>query len=149
MPPLIVPGSFVVLLAAFQPCFTAPTFRSFRYLVAGWVQCPGRHTVTAVVLAAGAVGHWHVSVFHRFFSRARWDLDALGQVVFRLARRWVPTDEPLVVLVDDTLARKHGKAIALGSMHHDPLLSSVRKAFASFGHVWVCLLYTSDAADEL
>ena len=51
MPPLIVPDSFVVLLAAFQPCFTAPTFRSFRYLVAGWVQCPGRHTVTAVVLA--------------------------------------------------------------------------------------------------
>jgi hypothetical protein len=139
MPPLIVPDSFVLVLAAFRPCFTAPTFRTFRYLVAGWVHCPGRHTVTAVVLAAGAVGHWHVSVFHRFFSRARWDLDALGQVVFRLALRWVPATAPLVVLVDDTLARKHGKAIALGSMHHDPLLSTVRKAFASFGHVWVVL----------
>jgi hypothetical protein len=54
-----------------------------------------------------------------------------------LALRWLPTDGPLVVLVDDTLARKAGKAIALGSMHHDPLLSSMRKAFASFGHVWV------------
>ncbi len=60
-------------------------------------------------------------------------------MVFRLALRWVPADGPLVVLVDDTLARKGGKAIALGSMHHDPLLSSVRKAFSRFGHVWVVL----------
>ena len=40
---------------------------------------------------------------------------------------------------DDTLARKRGKSIALASMHHDPLLSSARKPFASFGHVWVVL----------
>jgi hypothetical protein len=44
-----------------------------------------------------------------------------------------------VVLGDDTLARKGGKSIALASMHHDPLLSSARKPFASFGHVWVVL----------
>jgi hypothetical protein len=45
----------------------------------------------------------------------------------------------LFVLVDDTLARKHGKCISLASMHHDPLLSSGRKPFCSFGHVWVTL----------
>ena len=139
MPPLMLPATFAPLAAAVASCFTAPTYRTFRYLVAGWVRCRGRHTITAVALAAGVVGWWHVSVFHRFFSRARWDADALGKVVFRLALRWVPAAEPVVVLVDDTLARKHGKAIALGSMHHDPLLSSVHKAFASFGHVWVVL----------
>ena len=51
----------------------------------------------------------------------------------------LPGDQPLVVLGDDTLARKGGKSIALASMHHDPLLSSARKPFASFGHVWVVL----------
>jgi hypothetical protein len=135
----MVPQSFLPFLAAFRLCFRAPTYRTFCYLVAGWVQCVGRHTVTGVALAAGVVGWWHFSVFHRFFSRAPWDLDALGQVVFRLALRWIPADQPLVLLVDDTLARKHGKAIALGSLHHDPLLSTVRKAFSSFGHVWVLL----------
>jgi hypothetical protein len=44
-----------------------------------------------------------------------------------------------VVLSDDTLARKSGKSIALASMHHDPLLSSACKPFASFGQVWVVL----------
>src|SRR5205807_2382488 len=58
---------------------------------------------------------------------------------FTLALQWVPADQPLVVLGDDTLSRKGGKSIALASMHHDPLLSSARKPFASFGHVWVVL----------
>jgi hypothetical protein len=142
MPPLMLPETFMPLAAAFVPCFTAPTYRVFCFLVAGWVHCVGRHTVTAVALAADIVGErgWrHVSACHRFFARATWSADHLGLMVFRLALRWVPANGPLVVLVDDTLTRKRGKAIALGSMHHDPLLSSVRKAFSSFGHVWVVL----------
>jgi hypothetical protein len=139
MPTLILPDTFVPLLAAFQPCFTTPSYRTFCLLVAGWVHCRGRRTVTGVVVAAGAVGSRHISAFHRFFARAQWSLDALGRVVFTLALAWVPPDRPLLVLVDDTLARKHGKAIALASMHHDPLLSSARKPFCSFGHVWVVL----------
>ena len=63
----------------------------------------------------------------------------MGQVVFRLALAWIPADQPLFVLIDDTLARKTGKGIALATMHHDPLLSSARKPFCSFGHVWVVL----------
>src|SRR5207248_1214887 len=90
-------------------------------------------------LAAGAVGQQHISVSHRFFARAQWSLDRVGQVLFHLARRWVPAEGPLYVLGDDTLARKQGKCVALGSMHHDPLLSTGRKPVFSFGHVWVVL----------
>ena len=145
MPPLMVPESFALLLTALVPCFTAPTYQTFCALVAGWLQCPGRHTVTGVAVAAGVVGgdgerSWrHISVFHRFFSRAHWDPDAVGEVVFTLALRLLPAGTPILLLVDDSLTRKEGKAIALGSMHHDPLLSHGRKAFSSFGHVWVVL----------
>ena len=136
---LMVPDTFVVLLATFHSCFTAPSYANFEILVAGWVHCLGRRTITAVTLASGALGTRHVSAFHRFFSRARWNLDAVGRVLFTLAVAWIPIDQPLLVLIDDTLARKSGKCIALGSMHHDPLLSTGRKPFFSFGHVWVVL----------
>jgi hypothetical protein len=129
----------VGLLVAFEPCFTAPSHRTFSLLVAGWMHCLGRRTITAVAVASGGVEQRHISVFHRFFSRATWSLDAVGQVVFRLALRWIPPDRPLLILVDDTLARKTGKGVALATMHHDPLLSSARKPFCSFGHVWVVL----------
>lgn len=139
MSDLSVLPTFAALLAAFQPCFQARSFTTFQWLVLGCVQGSGRRTLTAVALASGAVGQRHIAVFHRFFSRASWSLDALGQVLFTLASRWVAADQPLLVLGDDTLARKHGKSIALASMHHDPLLSSARKPFCSFGHVWVVL----------
>ena len=42
---VILPHSFVLLCAAFQPCFTAPTYRTFQWLVAGWLHCPGRPAV--------------------------------------------------------------------------------------------------------
>jgi hypothetical protein len=139
MPPLIVPESFVPLLAAFRPCFSAPTYRNYCLLVAGWIHCQGRRTITAAVVAAGAVGTRHISVFHRFVGRAKWSLDAVGHALFNLALAWIPADRPLTVLIDDTLARKHGKGISLATMHHDPLLSSARKPFCRFGHVWVVL----------
>jgi DDE superfamily endonuclease len=139
MPEIILPSTFVGLLVAFEPCFTAPSHRTFSLLVAGWIHCVGRRTITAVAVASGGVERCHISVFHRFFSRATWSLDAVGQVVFRLALRWIPADQPLFILVDDTLARKTGKGVSLATMHHDPLLSSARKPFCSFGHVWVVL----------
>jgi len=139
MPEIILPSPMVGLLAAFEPCFSAPSYRTFRLLVAGWIHCLGRRTVTAVAVASGGVDQHRISVFHRFFSRAQWSLDALGQVVFRLALRWISADQPLFVLIDDTMARKTGKGIGLATMHHDPLLSSARKPFCSFGHVWVVL----------
>lgn len=135
----ILPHAFMLLLGAFQPCFTAPTYRHFQLLVAGWIHCRGRRTITAVAVASGAVETQHISVFHRFFSRAQWSLDALGQVLFCLALAWLPADQPLYVLGDDTLARKQGKGISLATMHHDPLLSTAKKPFFSFGHVWVVL----------
>src|SRR3954467_7136500 len=139
MPEIILPSGMVGLLAAFEPCFHAPTYRVFQLLVAGWVHCLGRRTITAVAVASGGVDRCHISVFHRFFTRATWILDAVGQVVFRLALAWIPAEQPLYLLIDDTLARKTGKGISLATMHHDPLLSSARKPFCSFGHVWVVL----------
>jgi hypothetical protein len=139
MPAGIVPESFLSLLAAFAGCFGVPSYRNFEMLVVGWVHCLGRRTVTAAALAAGAAGHRHISVFHRFFSRAVWVLDDLGRVLFGLAAAWIPGEQPLYLVIDDTLARKGGKGVALAAMHHDPLLSTARKPFFSFGHVWVVL----------
>lgn len=135
----IVADTFGELLGAFRNCFTTPSYANFCALVLGWVQCLGRHTITAVALASGVLARRHISAVHRFFGRARWSLDAVGRVLFELALRWLPADGPILLVLDDTLARKSGKCVSLASMHHDPLLSSPGKGFCSFGHVWVVL----------
>src|SRR4051794_41260614 len=59
--------------------------------------------------------------------------------MFQQALRWLAPEQPLYLLGDDTLARKQGKCVSLATMHHDPLLSTAKKPFFSFGHVWVVL----------
>ena len=66
-------SSFAALLQSFSCCFTAPSMDTFTTLMTGWVLNLRRHTVTGVVQAAGAVGHKHISSFHRFFTQGAMD----------------------------------------------------------------------------
>jgi hypothetical protein len=146
--PCIVP-SFVALLQAFQPCFTAPSFTSFIWLTSGWVLNLRRHTVTETVRAAQAIGTKHISSFHRFFSRGRWVTDEVGLVLVRLVVSvLLDPAQPLVVPIDDTLGRHTGKKIAAASMHRDPLLSTGKRPFFHWGHVWVVLSINVYAFDK-
>jgi hypothetical protein len=134
--PAIV-ASFASLLQALMPCFTAPSFESFATLMGGWVLNLRRHTVTQSIRAAQAVGSKHISSYHRFFSRARWSPDTVGLTLARLVVAAFASHGTLRLIVDDTLGRHTGKRIAGASMHRDPLLSTGRRPFFHWGHVWV------------
>src|SRR5207244_5770432 len=108
MPDLLV-RSFAPFLLALQPCFTRPTFSAFWALACAWILCSGRRSLTHIIQSAQLTRFKHYCSFHRFFSQARWDLDQLGQSVFKLL---LPFCEPeLLGAVDDTLARKSGRHI--------------------------------------
>jgi hypothetical protein len=139
VPDTVIVASFLSLLQVFSPCFTRPSFQTFQVLGSGWVHTLGRHTVTATVRSANAVGWKHISSFHRFFSQARWVTDEVGLVIARLVDALVEKSKPLVVPVDDTLGRHTGKKIAGASMHRDPLLSTGKLVFFHWGHLWVVL----------
>ncbi len=134
------------LLLEFSPCFSAPSFENFVVLVTGWILCTGRHTISRVLSASPEERTKHHSAYYRFFSRAVWACDPIGQKIFELALRHIP-DQVVHATVDDTLCRKSGSHMWGGGMHHDPLLSnygrrssSVRKSVSVvFGHNWVVM----------
>lgn len=88
----------------------------------------------------------HFSCFYRLFTRAKWDLDHLGQLMAKAFDEWL--DETLYISIDDTLFRRGGPMILGGGVFHDPLRSNYtgrkKKAF-SFGlnfvvvSVWVSM----------
>jgi hypothetical protein len=145
--PFIV-ASFVSMLQAFSGCFTAPSMTSFVTLMAGWVLDLRRHTVTEVIRAAGAVSRKHISSYHRFFSRARWTTDKVGLTLADLVIKTLLPSGVIHLVVDDTLGRHTGKRIAAASMHRDPLLSTQRRAFFHWGHVWVVLAIEVELFDK-
>jgi hypothetical protein len=128
--------SFLFLLQFLVPMMTAPSFSNFCVVVTGWIFA-GRHTITQMLLAAGAVGTKHHSAYHRLFAAARWSRDRMGLGVFDLLRPWL--GDTIFLAVDDTLARKRGMKMFGTGMHHDPLLSSRGKTVTNWGHSWVVL----------
>ena len=102
MPTEILPSSFTTLVAQLAPVFTAPSFESFRVLVAGWVFAVGRHCISDVVRAAGAQAKKHFTSYYRFLSAGHWCLDELGLALLGLVLQILRIEEVELVL-DDTL----------------------------------------------
>lgn len=134
---MILVTSFIVLVQELGIVMTAPSFHNFLWLLSGWVFAR-RRTITGILVAAGLAGKRHHAAFHRLFAEAAWSLDALGLALFRMIERLLPAG-PILVAIDDTLARKRGLKVFGVGMHHDPLLSSRGKAITNWGHSWVIL----------
>lgn len=134
--------SFLELLQHFLPVFTTPTFQTFQQILTGWVLSQRHRYVTDLIFSGGNLDNGHWSRFHRFFSHAAWDLDALSMYLAKLLVRLLCPGATLLWAVDDTLCRKRGLTLYGAGMHHDPLISSKAKPLVSWGHDWVvlCLL---------
>jgi len=136
---LCLPSSLNELLLLFSPCFTRPSFQTFRALVAGQVSQTGLRTVTGMLIGARLSGVWHHARAHRFFSHARWDPDELGLALAALiCERLLAPGVPVLVAVDDTLAHRLGRKIHATFWHHDATANS-QKASVAWGNNWVCV----------
>lgn len=85
---------------------------------------------------------------HRFFARAAWSLDQIGLIVLGLVLAVHDNTAaserhgPVLLAIDDTLARKRGaKTFGVG-MHRDACASSRHTTVVSWGHngVVLCVL---------
>ncbi len=123
------------MLVTFGDVFSQPLFQNFVVLLEGWIVA-GMRAMTSAALAASGGFPKHYVTYYRFFSEGAWRSDALGTALLKLVLGLAPLG-PLVVVVDDTLARKSGKNIWGANLHHDPL-GWLSNALA-FGHNWVVL----------
>jgi DDE superfamily endonuclease len=139
MPAWSLPRSLAELLGAFRPCFTAPTFKTFVWLVVGLVAQPGTRTVTGMLVGARLAGVWDHSRAHRFFAAARWSADALGLVVLEvIVACLLGPGAPLRLVVDDTLFRRSGGKVFGAAWHHDPLAAAGKgRKPVAWANCWV------------
>lgn len=136
LPDVTLPPSLAVLLAVFQPCFTAPSYRTFCALAAGFLAQTGRRTVCGMLTGAGLSRIWPHDRAHYFFARARWSPEDLGLVLARLiVTLLVPGGAPVLVAIDDTLFKRRGKKVWAASWFHDGSATGPRPV--AFGNNWV------------
>ena len=123
--------TFLVLLQDFRCVFTQPSFLTFVALRSGWALSHRHRFVTELIQSSGATHKGHHSRYHRFFSHARWSLDALCLVLATLLVAVFAPVGLIELAVDDTLCRKRGLTLYGAGMHHDPLISSRAKPIGS------------------
>ena len=101
-----------VVMTLFQGLFTAPSWHTFTSLACGWALATDRHTITTYLWLTGATMGKHFSRFYVFLGcplyHRRWQL---WSAVIRLAVQYVPVDEVIRVIFDDTTKKKAGTHI--------------------------------------
>jgi hypothetical protein len=121
------------MIAGFIPLFTDPTGRLFAEMIAGWVLCPARHTVTRVYqIAEPRRGRSH-DQYHRFFPDAAW---MLADVWRHLAATAVALFHPTGFIpldIDDTVFHKAGRKIDGAGWWRDAVRSTGTKVVHCFG----------------
>ena len=132
-----VTHAFHELLCTFQPIFTEPTFPVFLRLMTGWLLSHRRRFITDLIWSSDSAHEGHFCRYHRFFSQASWELDAMSKVLAVLVVSVLAPTGLIILAVDDTLCRKRGLTVYGTGMHHDPLISSRAKPLTSWGHDWV------------
>jgi hypothetical protein len=128
----------VTLLATFAPAFTARTFTRALVLLYGTLLAVGPRTVTAALRAMGRDHDAHFGPYHRVLNRAQWSPLALSRLLLGLlVATCLAPDAPLLLVIDETLERRHGRRIAWRSWFRDPVRSGAGKPVLSQGVRWL------------
>ena len=116
---LRIPAAAEPLLSSLSVAFSRPTFQRVVLLALGAIVTPGRRTVAAVLRTMRPLARGHFSSYHRVLSGARWSLWAAGRVLAHAVLAHVPEGQPVVLAVDDTVARHRGPKVYGRGCHRD------------------------------
>jgi hypothetical protein len=136
---LPLPQSAKPILVSLLTAFSEATARHVLILMIGAILARGRHTVTAILRTVQPLAQAHFSTYHRVLSRAAWSPWRVQRILIRLVLRWVPQDQVVDLIVDETIAEHRGPKVYGKGCHRDGCRSSRRHTAYRWGHKWVVL----------
>ncbi len=130
----------IQVLSTFSSAFTTPAFQKARILLVGTILAPGRRTVTTALRSVGLSQETHFTNYHRLLNRDHWSPWCLSRLLLALLLRWLlPSDSPLLLVIDETLERRRGNRIRYKSWFRDPIRSTGKHLTTVLGLRWVVL----------
>jgi hypothetical protein len=129
--------SLEVLLVSLAPAFRQEVHALFCQMVAAWIVCLGRRTISRVWETTGQAEQRNHAAAFRLFSQAVWNWDEVCRLLaIRILTTLVPGTRVWLV-VDDTLCHKRGAKVAFGGIFLDAVLSTKKHKVFRFGNNWV------------
>src|SRR6266536_3953126 len=136
-----LPAAIITVLRHFELVFSERVWEWAKVLLIGAILAPGKRTVTAALRVMGLSQEAQFQNYHRVLNRDQWSSHALSRILLRLLlRTFVPTDQTLVIGLDDHIERRRGAKIAAKGIYRDPVRSSKSFFVKTSGLRWVCLM---------
>ncbi|HEY5526561.1 MAG TPA: transposase, partial [Candidatus Anoxymicrobiaceae bacterium] len=121
------------ILGTLAAVFTAPSQEIFERMIAAWVICPGRRTVTAIYQLAEPCREKSHDAYHRFLRQGSWSLSALWRLLALALVAFFHPDGVIPLDLDDTLFHKTGRRIEEAAWWRDAVASTGQKVVHAFG----------------
>lgn len=128
-----------VFLVGLAPAFRQEVHALFCEMVAAWIVCLGRRTISRVWETTGQAEQRNHAAAFRLFSQAAWNWDEVCRLLLLGVLAELVPGIRLWLVVDDTLCHKRGAKVAFGGIFLDAVLSSKRHKVFRFGNNWVML----------
>jgi DDE superfamily endonuclease len=136
-----LPEAIITVLRHFELVFSERVWEWAKILLIGALLAPGTRTVASVLRVMGLSHEHQFQTFHRVLNRDQWSSRQLSRILLRvLVRAFVPTDQPIVLGLDDHIERRRGAKIAAKGIYRDPVRSSKSFFVKTSGLRWVCLM---------
>jgi hypothetical protein len=133
-------AEIIQLVSTFAVAFSTPAFAKVVVLLYGTILAPGRRTVTAALRAVGLSDSAHFTNYHRLLNRDQWSPWLLSKLLLDLILvLCLPSDAPLLLLIDETLERRRGAQIRYKGWFYDAVRSTAGHVVTTLGLRWMCL----------
>ena len=133
-------AAIIHVLSMFSIAFTKRAYEKAKILVMGTILTPGRRTVAAALRVVGLDQDRHFTNYHRLLNRDIWSPVVLSRLLLQaIIKACVPDNEPLWLLIDDTLERRQGDQIKYKGWFRDPVRSTKRFVVRALGIRWLVL----------
>jgi hypothetical protein len=114
--------------------FTRPSFGIFCDLVDGWVQTPGRRTITRIIAVIDPTHRRAHDAYHRFLRDGVWEMDTLWRLLtVAIVDRLIDDDASVFVDLDDTVFHKTGRKIEGAGSFRDAVRSTRNRVVYTLG----------------
>jgi hypothetical protein len=136
-----LPDAIIHILRHFELVFSERVWEWANVLLIGAILAPGKRTVTAALRVMGLSNAAQFQNYHRVLNRDRWSSYARRRILLRLLlRTFGPATAPVVIGLDDHIARRRGDKIAAKGIYRDAVRSSKSFFVKTSGWRWVSML---------
>lgn len=135
-----LPEAIIAIWAPFAALFTQPVWRHVQVLWMGAILCRGPRTVAAMLRVMGLGQERRFEKYHRVLNRARWSGLQGAKILLGLLVAILPNHWPLVIEVDETIERRHGRHIKAKGRYRDAVRSTKGAVVKCYGLKWISLM---------